>query len=360
MLMIDRNFDGVFFDAGEGGGPLLYSHLAWVFFTGIYVAIVLAAIGTISEIFSTFTRQPQFGQRTIAGSMVAFAVLGFLAWMQNMYSAPIPIGFLYFAMAMAVALLVPIGLIAFNWIGTLRGGRAELRPPLQFAVAAAVLMLLGLAGEWAGSVIPVAWQVANTGVAWGDTHFALVGAGVLGGFAALQYWYPKLTGRYMGRTLAALSLWLSVVGTILMVIPIQLAGLAGMPVDVSEYFEGTGLSTYNALGSIGAFILILGVVFALINAAASYNRGTRAGPDPWGGSTLEWFALSPPPPHNFDLIPDVRSNEPFRDIREAVRRRSTEVVLPPARPAEHREPVPAAAPEPQAGDGAGDDERGAR
>ena len=36
MLLIDRHFDGVFFDAGEGGAPLLYEHLAWFFFTGAY------------------------------------------------------------------------------------------------------------------------------------------------------------------------------------------------------------------------------------------------------------------------------------------------------------------------------------
>ena len=36
MLEIDRHFDGVFFDAGEGGAPLLYEHLASIFFTGAY------------------------------------------------------------------------------------------------------------------------------------------------------------------------------------------------------------------------------------------------------------------------------------------------------------------------------------
>ena len=51
-------------------------------------------------------------------------------------------------------------------------------------------------------MIPVSWQLANTGVAWGDTHFALIGAGVLGGFAGLHYWFPKITGRYMGESLA--------------------------------------------------------------------------------------------------------------------------------------------------------------
>ncbi len=331
MLLIDRNFDGIFFESGEGGAPLLYEHLSWIFFTGVYVVIVIGAFGVISEIFSTFSRQPQFAQRTIAGSMVAFATLGVLAWMQNMYSAPIVIGYLYFAMLMAVALAVPVGLIVFNWISTLRGANVEMRPPMLFALGAAVLMILGLAGEWAQSVIPVGWQLSNTGVAWGDTHFALIGAGVLGGFAALYYWFPKITGRYMGTTLAAASFWLSTAGAVLMVIPIQLAGLEGMPVDVYKFYADTGISFYNLLGSIGAFVLALGIVLTLVNAATSFNSGAPAGHDAWGGTTLEWFALSPPPPHNFDLVPDVRSNEPYADIREAVRRRSVRLELPGAR-----------------------------
>lgn len=344
MLMIDRNFDGVFFDSGDGGGPQLYEHLAWIFFTGIYMVIVIGAFGAISEIFSAFSRQPHFGHRTIAASFSAIAVLGTLAWMQNMYSAPIPIGFLYFAMAMALALAVPIGLILFNWIATLRDGAAATGPPMRFAVGAAVLAVIGLAGEWASSVIPVGWQLANTGVAWGDTHFVLVGSGVLGGFAALHYWYPKITGRFMGTSLAGASLWTVIAGTILMVVPIQLAGLAGMPVDVYKFYGDTGMSAYNLIGSLGAFLLAGGIILTLVNAAASYNGGTAAPHDPWHGSTLEWFALSPPPPHNFDLVPDVRSNEAYRDIREAVSQRSTELVLPPASAAGSKPEADAAEP----------------
>jgi len=341
MLLIDRNFDGIFYDSGEGGAPMLYQHLAWIFFTGAYLTVLLAAFGVISEIFSTFSRQPQFAQRATAGSMVAFAVLGLLAWMQNMYSEPIPIGFLYFAMLMAVAMVVPAGLIFFNWIGTLRGGSVQSKPPMRFALGAAVLIAIGLAGEWAGSVVPVGWQIGQTGVAWGDTHFALIGGGVLGGFAALYYWFPKITGRYMGTTLAGASFWATTLGAVVMIVPVQLAGLEGMPVDVYKFFGDTGMSTYNLIASLGAILFAIGVILTLVNAAASYNGGSEAGHDPWGGSTLEWFALSPPPPHNFDLVPDVRSNEAYRDIREAVVARATELELPPASTA-GPEPEPAA------------------
>ena len=68
-----------------------------------------------------------------------------------------------------------------------------------------MIALFGLIGEWAQSVIPVSWQVANTGVAWGDTHLAMIGAGVLGGFAGLYYWFPKITGRLLGESLGKAS-----------------------------------------------------------------------------------------------------------------------------------------------------------
>ena len=98
-----------------------------------------------------------------------------------------------------------------------------------------------------------------------------------------------------------------------------LAGLEGQPVDVYKYYEGTGVDGLNLIASIGAFILVIGILLELGNAAYSWNNGLRArGHDPWGGSTLEWFALSPPPPHNFDAVPDVRSGEPLHDIRESV------------------------------------------
>ena len=45
MLEIDRHFDGVFFDAGEGGAPLLYEHLAYVYFTGAYLIVFLRPPG---------------------------------------------------------------------------------------------------------------------------------------------------------------------------------------------------------------------------------------------------------------------------------------------------------------------------
>ncbi len=323
MLGIDRRFDGVFFDPGEGGAPLFYEHLGYIFFTGAYVILLLAAAGAISEILQTFSRKPIFSHRAVTASFAAIGVLGPLAWMQNMYIAPLNEGWTIMAMAFALALIVPIGLLVYNWVATIWGGTLELRAATWYALIAISTMVSGLAGELAYSVIPVGWALSDTTASQGDTLYVLIGAGVIGGFAGLHYWFPKLSGRLLGEGLGKAALGVIFVGINLYVIPMFLAGLEGQPVDVFEYFEDTGVDGYNLIASLGAILLVIGILLEIANAAHSWHNGIPArGHDPWRGTTLEWFALSPPPPHNFDAVPDVRSGEPLHDIRESVRRRA--------------------------------------
>ena len=341
MLEIDRTFDGVFFDPGEGGAPLYYQHLSWIFFTGAYLVFLLPAIGAISEILPVFSGKPLLSRRALAISMAAIMPLGLLAWMQNMMTASIPIGWLYGAMLMALLLVIPIGAVFVNWLGTLAGGVLRMRAPLVFALAAISTLSFGLVMELIQSVIPVNWLLADTTASTAASGYVLVGGPVLGGFAALYYWFPKMTGRVMGEGLAKSSATLILLGAHVTFIPLFLAGVEGQQVDIFKFFEASdainsmSLNAYNLIATIGAFVLSLGVVLTIVNAYLSVRRGVRAGHDPWGGETLEWFATSPPPPHNFDVVPDVRSDEPLRDIREAVRRHDASR----AAPTETREPV---------------------
>ena len=326
MLLIDRNYDGTFFADGGGGAPLLWQHLTWIFYSGAYALVLIFAFAAIAEIFAVFSGNPLFNRPVIMGSIAAIAVLGTLAWMQNMYTAPIGLGFKYFAMAMALMLIVPVGLIFFNLIETLKGGVLTLRAPLLFAIGALSAISLGLAAELQQSLVGAAWYLKNTTDSTAATHFALIGGAVFGGFAALHYWFPKITGRSMGEQLGRISFWTLAAGSLLAFVPMALAGWEeDQVVDAYKFFNHTGVNFYNLLSSIGVLILFVGVILVLINAVASVKSGARAGHDPWKGDTLEWFTLSPPPAHNFDVQPDVRSDRPLRDIRVAIARRAREV-----------------------------------
>jgi cytochrome c oxidase subunit 1 len=352
MLFIDRHYGGVFFNAGEGGAPLLYQHLAWFFFTGAYMLVLVFAGGVISDVLPTFARKPLFSHRAAMISLLAIAILGPLAWMQNMYPAPIGFSFETFAMLFALALAIPVGLLIFNWIATLWDGTLHMRAAPLFAVGAISALSIGLAIELACSVIAVGWQLDNTTAAQAGTIAVFVGGVVLGGFSALHYWLPKVTGRLMGEGLGKASLAAILIGLYVYVLMAFFAGVKAQPVDIYKFYGDGGVDGFNLVASIAAFVVALGILLELGNAAHSYRNGVRVGHDPWGGATLEWFALSPPPEHNFDAVPDVRSVEPLRDIRTAIRDRAESWRSPPPSPP----PQPSAEPAPL---GAGEQEGGA-
>jgi len=323
MLMIDRNYDGIFFADGSGGAPLLWQHLSWIFYTGAYMLILIFAFGAIAEIAATFSRKPLFNRNVVMACLAAIAVIGTLAWMQNMLTAPIGIGWMYFAMLMSLALIVPFGLVFFNLIATLAGGTLRMRAPLLFAIGAIFAIGVGLASELCHSLVAAAWHLKNTTDSTAATHFALIGGSVFGGFAALHYWFPKMTGRTMGESLARISFWTIMVGLLLGFVPLFFAGAEqGQVVDAYKYFAGTGVTAYNVIASIGVFVLFVGILLTILNAIFSRTNGPEAGHDPWAGDTLEWFTLSPPEPHNFDVLPDVRSPRPLRDIRVTIGHRT--------------------------------------
>jgi len=302
---------------------LLWQHLSWIFFTGVFMLILIAAFGAIAEIVPTFARKPLFNRGAVIGSLVAIAVIGTLAWMQNMLTAPIGIGWMYFAMVMSLALIVPFGLLVFNLIATMLGGTLRMRAPLMFAIGAISAISIGLAAEIEQSMVAAAWQLKDTTHSTAAIHFTLIGGAVFGGFAALYYWFPKMTGRTMGESLARISFWTMAIGTLIAFVPLLLAGaVQGEVVDAYKFFDHTGVNTYNLIASIGAFILAIGIVITLLNAILSRSGGAEAGHDPWKADALEWLALSPPDSHNFDVLPDVRSARPMRDIREAISRRA--------------------------------------
>jgi hypothetical protein len=130
-------------------------------------------------------------------------------------------------------------------------------------------------------------------------------------FGVLFYWFPKFTGRLMDEKLGRLSFWLMFIGFNVAFFPMHLLGLQGMPRRVYTYQAGMGWDGMNLISTVGAVTLAVGVLVTLINAVRSARRDELAGPDPWGGGTLEWATASPPAPANFAAIPVVHGRDPL-------------------------------------------------
>ena len=322
MLLTDRHFGTHVFDTANGGSALLWQHLFWFFGHPEVYIMVLPGFGLISEILPVFARKPIFGYRAIAASTVAIAFLGFLVWAHHMFAAPIPEAILVFVMLSSYTIAVPTGVKVLNWIATLWRGTIEFKTPLLFCVGAIAIFLIGgLSGVFLAT-FPIDWQVNETYFVVAHLHFVLMGGAVLTIFAAIYYWFPKITGRMLGESLGRLSFGLMFIGILTTFLIQHVIGLDGMPRRVYEYDNVGHLELYNLISTVGSFIIATGVLMTIINVARSLKSGVEAGPDPWKANTLEWFGSSPPPANNFDVVPLVRSVEPMQDIRREVELRS--------------------------------------
>ncbi len=324
MLLTDRHAGTHFFDQATGGSPLLWQHLFWFFGHPEVYIMVLPGFGIISEVLPVFARKPIFGYKAIAASTVAIAFLGFLTWAHHMFTAPIPEAILVFVMLSSYLIAVPTGVKILNWIATLFRGAIEFKTPLLFCVGAIVVFLIGGISGIFLATFPIDWQVKETYFLVAHLHFVLLGGAVMPIFAAIYYWFPKITGRLLSEGLGRLSFALIFLGVLITFLIQHVMGLDGMPRRVYEYDNVGHLHLYNVISTIGSFVLGAGVLVTIINVARSVKTGVIAGPDPWRANTLEWFTASPPPANNFDTIPLVRSSEPMKDIRREVARRSGE------------------------------------
>jgi cytochrome c oxidase subunit 1/cytochrome c oxidase subunit I+III len=144
-------------------------------------------------------------------------------------------------------------------------------------------------------------------------HYVLIGANVFPVFAALYYWWPKLTGRMLDERLGKLSFWMMFVGFNAGFFPMHLSGMLGMRRRVYTYLAEDGLGVLNLLTSLGSVLLALGILVSLVAFAKSFRAGRTALPNPWAADTLEWLTPSPPPSYGFLRIPTVESLHPLWD-----------------------------------------------
>jgi len=322
LLLTDRHFGTNFFDPTAGGSPLLWQHLFWFFGHPEVYIMVLPAFGMISEILPVFARKPIFGYRAIVASAACIAFLGILVWAHHMFTTPTATVILAFFTVGSMLIAIPTGVKIFNWLATLWRGSIITTAALHFAVGFIALFVIGGISGVMVAIFPIDWQVHDTYFVVAHFHYVLVAGAVNAIMAGLYYWYPKVTGRMMSESMGKLSFWLTFIGFNVTFLVQHSLGLSGMPRRIYEYAAANDWGTYNLISTVGSFILAAGVVLSAYNAVRSLRKGAVAGPDPWKGNTLEWFTTSPPPEHNFDVIPRVRSVEPMKDIRRQVERAS--------------------------------------
>ncbi|MGZ8475443.1 MAG: cytochrome c oxidase subunit I [Candidatus Limnocylindria bacterium] len=308
-LFIDRNYGGSFFDPTVGGNPVLWQHIFWFFGHPEVYIVILPAMGVVSEIIPVFSRKPLFGYKAFVFATIAIGLLSFSVWAHHMFTTGLVL--LPFFAFMTTLIAIPTGVKMFNWLATMWRGKLTLATPMLFALGFLAMFLIGgISGVMLGQP-PLDFHLQDTYFVVAHLHYVFFGGSVFGVFAAVYYWFPKMTGRMLNEPLGKVHFWLHFIGFNLTFYPHHQLGLSGMPRRIADYSPDAGWTILNLISTVGAFMIAISVLPFLINVVASLINGEPAGDDPWEGNTLEWATTSPPPPYNFDRLPPIHSERPL-------------------------------------------------
>lgn len=328
MLFVDRHYGTSLFSGftgSRGGNPLLWNRLFWFGAYPMLWALVIPALGAVSEIVPTFAGRPLFSRDRASVALVGVGVLSFAGWGSEVttLTRARPLFILG-----ALAVLAPVALLVLNWLATLRLAGKEGDPhalrrrfgstPMLWALGMLPVLALGLAASVVSALDSGRDAHVNYWQA-GQQHALFFGAASIGAVAALSFWGPKLWGRRLSDALGKLEVLAVVGGTLLTVLGMLLLGVQDMLVHTSTFDSNDDWAVGNLIVSAGGAIVGLGLIVLLLDLLTSVlgRRGQVAGADPWAGQTLEWATTSPPPPHNFDALPEIRSGSPLLDLRTA-------------------------------------------
>lgn len=308
MVMFQRLFGMNFFNAVEGGNPVLFQHLFWFYSHPAVYVFVLPGLGVISELLPVFARKPLFGYKFVAMSSFGIALVGFLVWAHHMFTSGMAeylrVPFMYSTLLVAV----PTGVKFFSWVGTIWRGKMTFETPMLFVLGSIAIFLLGgLSGPPNGTVATDLY-LHDTYWIVGHFHATMFGGFIFPFFAAIYYWFPKMTGKMYNERLGKIHFWLMFPAFYFQSIGQMLVGLQGMRRRIGDYDPDLGIENTQLIITIAGFIIALSVLIFVVNVVRSIRAGEKAVENPWKSRSPEWQISSPAPQHNYD--------EPFEVVGE--------------------------------------------
>ena len=312
LLFIDERFSGGFF--GAGGATAVWMHTLWLLGRPEIYLLTLPGLGAACDMVATHARR---GLLSHVGALVMLALFGALSlasWAAGVHTGRAVVLPTYTVGTALVAL--PIALLVLMWLGTVQQGRVRLHISLLFVAGFVLLLATGAVN----AIVAAFSKVGGPDSAWttGNLHTVAFGAPTLLLFGAVYHWAPKMWGRSLSVVLGGVTFLLLFGGFFVMGMSSYALGYQGAPAHVEDLINSK-YTSFSRLSAAGGVLIALGVIVFIIDLVQSLlrSRGSSAGDDPYDGLTREWATTSPPPPYDFDYVPEVRSETPLVDLRAA-------------------------------------------
>ncbi|HKZ44500.1 MAG TPA: cbb3-type cytochrome c oxidase subunit I [Anaerolineales bacterium] len=300
LVMFQRLFGMGFFDPVAGGNPILFQHLFWFYSHPAVYVFVLPGLGIISELLPVFARKSLFGYKWVAMSSLGIALVGFLVWGHHMFTSGMAeylrVPFMYSTLLVAI----PTGVKFFSWVATLWKGKIIYPVPMLFTLASIVVFLLGGLTGPPNATIATDLHLQDTYYIVGHFHDTLFGGFMFPFFAAVYFWFPKMTGRRLNENLGKLHFWLVTPSFFILSLLMMRVGLLGMRRRIADYDPALGFDNYHLMMTICGFLIAAGVLVFIINLIRSAKSGEPAPGNIWNSRSPEWQVPSPMPVHNYD------------------------------------------------------------
>ena len=308
MLLFDQNIGTAFFDPDRGGDPILWQHLFWFFGHPEVYVVLLPAIGMVADIITVFARKKLFAYRTVLYTAFGTGVLSFTVWAHHQFVAGIDPRMAHVFTVTTVLISIPIAEMLFVYIATLYGGSIRFTTPMLWALSfIATFLIGGVTGIFLGA--------SGADIYFHDTYFVLAHfhytffpIAIIGTFAGVTFWFPKMFGRMMNEFWNKVHFWGTIIPFNVIFLPLFMLGAAGQHrriYDFSHYPELAALQDLRVLATTAMLVMLAFQFVFLINFFWSMFKGEKAPKNPWESNTLEWTAESPPPHGNWPELPTV-------------------------------------------------------
>ena len=312
LVLFQRLLGMPFFDSAKGGNPILFQHLFWFYSHPVVYVFVLPGLGVISELLPVFVRKPLFGYKWVAMSSLGIALVGFLVWAHHMFASGmneyLRVPFMYSTLLVAV----PTGVKFFSWVATLWQGKMvrELPAPMLFVLGGIVVFLLGGLTGPPNATVSTDLHLTDTYYIVGHFHDTMFGGYIFPFFAALYYWFPKVTGKRLSEKLGKWHFWLMTPSFLILTLFMMRVGLLGMRRRIADYDPALGFDPWQLAMTFAAFGIAIAVIIFFYNIYITLKSGEKVTGNIWNSRSPEWQVPSPMPVHNYDHAFEV-VGEPY-------------------------------------------------